>query len=374
MSYDLEIWSAEACQLPEGISFGGKWLTTDASATHAARDWQIIVTRSIDIEEDQIPDEISSALPGLSYLTELSLEPTDAPESAQKLFARVAKGLAATSHGLVFDRQGDSLHFPRGTKKLLPAREDEAASTLMLSWWLGPKVLQSTSDFIGMLEILHRYVPEALPRRYGTYEPPEHKFDGDIGVLAEFLSATARKSMVVWYPSKPVSHVSLSLPAAWGDPDRLGFKSDRLTIEFDAYVLSQPGRQLQIQRFWRKMSSFLTPFYGDVRHINGYRRHAGRLWGATDTKRHPVRSWFWRGIPATSGVAAVIGTPYREVWKEFYAVAENSNNLSYLSNDDWAVPSDVLERIPQRRSDLNDPNPYFEINDYPEYWPFGRGS
>lgn len=372
MSYDFEIWSVDPCRLPEGISFGGKWQLADTYSTHSTKSWQIVVNSSITVDDDEIPDEISAALPGVSYQTELLLEPTDAPEVARKLLLRVAKGLAAGSQGVAFDRQEQSILLPSGTKNFTPPKVDEIASTLMLSWWFGPEMLQETRDFINMLEIIERYIPEALPRRYGTYEPPEHKFEGSLVDLANFLGATARKSMVVWYPTKPVTNVSISLPAVWGGPDRLGFKANNLALEFDAAVLSQSGWQSQIHRLWRKMSIFLQPFYGDVRHIHGYRRHAGRLWVAADTQHHPVRSWFWRGIPSSGGVAAVIGTPYREMWKEFFEIADNIENLSYLTSNDWSIASDVFDSLTARPTDLIDPNPYFEIETYPKYWPFRR--
>ena len=119
-----------------------------------------------------------------------------------------------------------------------------------------------------------------------------------------------------------------------------------------------------------KIVDFFAAFYGDVRLVHGYHRHAGRLWVATETQRHPVRSWFWRGIPSSGGVAAVIGSPYRELWKEFFDAADNLKGLSCLTNDDWSISSDLFDRLPTRPIDLSDPNPYFEIGAYPKCWPF----
>lgn len=219
MSYDLEIWSVDPCRLPEGISFGGKWQIAETCSIHSTKSWQIVVNSSVAVDDDEISDEISTALPGVSYHTELLLEPMDAPDVARKVLVRVAKGLATESRGLAFDRQEESILLPSGTKKFTSPKIDETASTLMLSWWFGPDKLQETRGFTDMLEIIRRYVPEALPRRYGTYEPPEHKLDGNLVDVAEFLSATTRKSMVVWYPTRPASNVSISLPAVWGGPD-----------------------------------------------------------------------------------------------------------------------------------------------------------
>ena len=153
MSYDFDIWSTGPCHLPEGISFGGKWQLADTYSTHSTKSWQIVVNSLVAIDEGEIPDEIFAALPGISYRAELFLEPTDAPEVARKLLLSVAKGLAAGSRGVAFDRQEESLLFPSGTKKFTPPKVDEVASTIMLSWWFGPHALQDTSDFMDMLEI-----------------------------------------------------------------------------------------------------------------------------------------------------------------------------------------------------------------------------
>src|SRR5687768_8222620 len=114
MSYDFEIWSIDPCRLPEGISFGGKWQIAETCSTHSAKSWQVIVNSSVAVDDDEIPDEISAALPGVRYQTELLLEPADAPEAARKLLLRVAKGLATGGRGVAFDRQEESILLPSG--------------------------------------------------------------------------------------------------------------------------------------------------------------------------------------------------------------------------------------------------------------------
>lgn len=68
----------------------------------------------------------------------------------------------------------------------------------------------------------------------------------------------------------------------------------------------------------------------------------------------------------------MIGTPYREAWKEFTNAAENTQELSYLDAVDWGFSQDVFSNFSSIPVDLIDPNRYFEIEKYPKFWPFGE--
>lgn len=370
MSYDIEIWSVQPLSLPDGISFGGRWTAHDDVSIHSGQNWQIIVHQSVAVDDQDIPELISRSLPGIANFTELSVEPSEAPEAARQLLLRNAKGLAKSSYGVVYDPQEDSVVLPSGVKKFVPPAREEKANTLLLSWWFEHEGPLLRHNFQEMLNLLKKYVPEALPRRYGTFEPPEHKYEGDDDKLLEFLVSTTRaETMVIWYPTKPVVDVSLSLPNL-DAKHRLGFRVNSCSIEFDIAVLGQPGWEKQIRRLWRSMSKFLEPFYGDVRIMRGYHRHAGRLWCSSDTDVHPVRSWFWRGLPHSGGVAAVLGQPYRGLWKQFEDAAQVDGSLAYLDANDWMEGTDVFENFAGVPDDLVNPNTGRDLELYSSRWPF----
>ncbi len=71
-------------------------------------------------------------------------------------------------------------------------------------------------------------------------------------------------------------------------------------------------------------------------------------------------------------MAVVIGAPYREMWKEFFGITDDVENLSYLTSNDWNITSDIFDSLTARSTDMSDPNPYFGIEAYPKRWPFSR--
>ena len=131
---------------------------------------------------------------------------------------------------------------------------DENASLIALSWWFtkGPLVEGNRYDLF--LDILEAELPEAMPRRYGTFEPPQYVFaEAGRSHFLAFLAEHTRGLGIVWYPTAPVANVFLQIPDPVGASKR-GFRSARLEITIDADALRQTGWQTALQRFWRRAS------------------------------------------------------------------------------------------------------------------------
>ena len=68
------------------------------------------------------------------------------------------------------------------------------------------------------------------------------------------------------------------------------------------------------------------------------------------TEIHPVRTWFWRGIPPKLGLACVLGPPYSRLWQP--PGAEPVGELRFLESASWrerrslglTVPPDLAQR------------------------------
>lgn len=312
------------------------------------------------MDAEDVREQIAALLPGIAYLIRLSVEPGHAPKTARQLLMRSARSLAKAGHGVIYDPQEDSIALGAGVKKFAPPGKEQQDQTLMLAWWFGPDALATKAGFEELVNLLRRHLPEALPRRYGTYEPLEHRLsETGEAHLAEFLAAEGRTFMPVLYPHRPVTGLTLHLPEPFGQsPTWEGFRANTISIQILAAALRQPGWERQIQTFWRQMSEFLQPFRGDVRHILGVRPH-------------PVRAWFWRGLPSTSGIAAVIGRPYLDLWPQAADFRKPGDSLTYLSAESWCETSDIFEAVGGVPGELTNPNDnYWSIELYPSRWPF----
>ena len=84
MSLDLEVWSVEPLSTLAGVS--EPLLAKQRSGWFRAdRNWQIIVEESVEVDESDVPQEVSMLHVGIRFLTRLELEPISAPRFASSL-------------------------------------------------------------------------------------------------------------------------------------------------------------------------------------------------------------------------------------------------------------------------------------------------
>jgi hypothetical protein len=370
MSYDVQVWSVDPAPSLEHLPDAINWKRNEGSLLYEKRAWAISFLPSVRVLPEDVPLEVSRCLPGIEYLSELNLSPIDAPEVAQKFVLRTAIAIAKASHGVVFDPQNDTFTLPSGVRRYVKPQPDENLSILALSWWFvdGPIADSSYSE---LLDVWSAELPEAMPRRYGLFEPPQHVYanEGREHFL-RFLTDNAKGIGTVWYPSAPVFEVSLQLPSPIGASKR-GFRSGRLSIGIDVGSLKQPGWQSSVRRMWNRVSTLIKPFYGDVRTLHGFRRHRGRLFVARDTMRHPVKGWWWPGIPPGPAHSIVLGKRYAELWPTFCDAAVMTSDLHFLDTVDWSIAADVYDKIGSAPVEIMRRDAASVVPaEYPVGWPF----
>jgi hypothetical protein len=170
MSYDLQVWSVRPLR-PEAFRQPGIWQKEPVSWTHARKNWQIVVSASDRVELEDVPEEVGKLLPGIEWLTNLNLEGKASAE-ALRLAHSVATDIARSGHGAVLDQQDGSIRLPSGVKRLMLPRNSETFEVVSMSWWFLDSPLESREGRERFINLLERMLPEALPKRYGVYEPP----------------------------------------------------------------------------------------------------------------------------------------------------------------------------------------------------------
>jgi hypothetical protein len=379
MSYDLQVWTTEEPRLPEVSPEPDGWSCLGGSWTLDRGTWQIVGNVS-EVDLEDVPVEVAGALPGLRYLVGLRLEPVSAPESARRFVKHIAADIAKHAHGLVFDPQEDRLKLPSGVTRYSPSTPGERMDFVAMSWWFGDERLKNRADTDVLVSILERFLPEALPKRYGDCEPPSYRYDEAgrehfIGFLGDMADKT-----IVWYPRRPVIHVHLGIPRPWGRSHR-GFRSSLFVVEVESSILQQPGWDRALREFWRQASLFLQPFYGDVRTLRGLVRRGSRYAIDAGTEDHPVLNGWWAGIPRTGGHAVVLGPPYLGLWPELRDTGIQEEGLAFVTNPGWTDNDDVFARMGGVPRSIEDPVPSQRVHGgirqhdpdrpYPEVWPFG---
>ena len=204
MSYDIQIWSVDPILLPGALPDVKKWRQERGAWVRASKDWQILIYSSVKVLFEDVPEDVAELIPGISYLTELTLEPIGAPEIAYNLLSTVSERLAKAAYGVVLDCQADTIITPSGVKRYRPRRRDERFKVLTLSWWFTEGPLLTDTGLREFVSLLERMLPEVMPRRYGLFEPPQHLYSETgrehfLGFLQEHLDES-----IVWYPHRPI--------------------------------------------------------------------------------------------------------------------------------------------------------------------------
>jgi TonB family protein len=372
MSYDLQIWSVgsfDSASLPAP----GQWQHhAETQWVRAGDTWQISVFRSDKVFPEDVPEEIAKLLPGIQYLTTIDLE-GKRTNVAERLLRTTSNAIAKSLHGVVFDPQEDTIRTPAGVKRFSVPPRQESFSVLRMSWWFLESPLLSHDGLRSFLELLEKFLPEAMPRRYGLYEPPQHIFaeTGKAHLLQFMLEQTHQ--MVVWYPNRPVVSFYLGQPKTVG-ASRAGFRTNVLDIEIESTALSQPGWSSNLFNFWRHVSNMLKPLYGEVRTHHGYERRGSTVFPSMKNHSCLNVSWWWRGVPKLLGSAVVLGKEYQELWPSFLPQATLESGLAFANYEDWNSQKDLSDKIgvPPRPLLLRGESAYGGDQEYPDVWPFGE--
>jgi len=348
MSYDLQIWSIYPIQMPEGLDDPDVWQQHGKCWVRIGKNWQIVVNRSDRILHEDIPEAVVPILPGIEYLTEINLEPATPTAKALNTLKCVSQTLAKLAFGVIVDPQRNTLTNARGIKRYQEQKREDRLAILELSWWFTDGPLLTQHGIGRFIELLERMLPEAIPKRYGLYEPPQHLYaEAGREHFIEFIRT--HSGWIVWYPKRPVANVGLSIGGYGQLPN--GFRANHVSLGIEASVLCLPGWSRQMRQFWREATKLLTPFYGDVRILEGNIPGRATYFCDNQTESHPVRGPWWAGLPPDLGQAAVIGEPYIGIWQEFASSAEIEDRLAFLSTHDWAMKQEVsalVGGVPER--------------------------
>ena len=375
MSYDLNIWSVRPFD-PAHFRGRGKWTQVSDHFWHwPGKGWQIALDSSTKIEPEDVSEEVAGLLPGIGWLTELNLE-GDAPATAMALARKAAKEIAKAAHGVVEDPQEDAIMTPAGVKRYVPQRSEKKFSVLNFSWWFMTDVLARREGREAFLNLLEKSLPEAMPKRYGTYEPPEHKLEEKGRKHLEDFLGTHLDDLIVWYPRRPVTNVHLRCPDPLGGYWQ-GFRSNVLEIEIESAVLDQPGWKPMLDRLWHEMTRLLEPFYGEIRTVPNQVRMGATVGmmieDLDDNYDQVTRSWFWRGVPRNLGHAVVLGREYQKLWPDFLKHAAMDQDFAFATTARWAGDEDlgsVVGAAPNQIALLPGEG-MGKDQEYPKVWPFG---
>jgi hypothetical protein len=344
--------------------------------------WQVVVWCPDRIEVEDVPPDVAAVLAGAAYFVNLSVEPITAPASARSLAWKTARAIAKATHGVVLDPQGGSVTTPAGVRRFVAQKRPARFSLLEMSWWFTDGPLLSQAGLDAFLDTLAKHLPEALPKRYGLYEPPQHRFaETGLDHFRDFLAQHAADGLV-WYPHRPVMSVHVRASPQWG-VGRLGFACGYCSLAVEQTALRQPGWQALLGDLFARLSPAVRPFYGEVRTLAGFVPMGATYGSDMQTAVHPIGGGRWRGVPRDPGHACVCGPDYLSLWPAFRDEARIVDGLGFVGCEDWlqggsvldivgTVPAEIAQRhTPSWRKHHSGGWSVDWNHEYPPRWPFG---
>ena len=216
-----------------------------------------------------------------------------APKATITLLRTLAKHLAEQTEGAAFDPRQDGLIWPRGRRTTTVPAGERNTSMLTLDWFVAPSRWERAAEQI--VGLLARRCPEALPTRYGQWEPPPHRFDR--GSPETFTRAILDDGDVFWYATRPSFGGPADGPAA--DQE---IPVGRISLDFDGGLVRADDRwrEALVDLFATAARSF-DAFFASAQETPGYLVSRNQPWSTTESSinaaEHILRRRSWQGLP-----------------------------------------------------------------------------
>jgi len=341
MSYDLNIWSRQRVGTNQKRFNIGEYTVT--------------IEKSIMVENEDIPTNVMLSLAEIKYLTSIHLQPSTDEKTITDKAIRYAKKLAKEFNGIVENPQLDNKVLLTEKKKTF-TQATRDADTISICWYMDCS--QSLSEKIpAFVDLLEKYLPHALPRRYGSYEPPQFKYtETGKDHLIHFLIDEPHP---VIYCTKPITYIFLS--DAYIDNQKYRIKDYRcnkieITMLKEAYL--EPNWQFSVRRLFKEAAKAFNPFYAEI----------------IDKKDSDVCAWWWKGIPATRGNPIIIGEPYSALCGKLHEENQIEMGLYYFENNIQKVkiPRKLITNKKLFASTKGNRGLYTELSKYAKLFPFQK--
>jgi hypothetical protein len=325
----LAVWLPETIDVDAVLS-GRGWSQQGDHLRREGRSWFARAEDARRVFPEDVPEAVDNLLPGITWLVELWYE--GRAKAADQALEAAARAIATAGHGVISD--GHQAWLSGGIKRSKPIAHAESSCPplLLLSWWAAGGPLLTREGIARLVSSLERLLPEALPARWDTVEPPSHGLavDGTAGLVDFLCRDSGALGLTFLWPKKPVYDLGIHI-SDWGGPFPY-FMPVWFRVGIDAEILNQPGWARQLPRAFAAFSHIIRPFYGDAR------VDAEPYEGADLDHPHAPgptsRNYSWYGVPREPPIAMVVGPEYLSHWPEA-ARDVGADGLAVFNNDLW---------------------------------------
>lgn len=348
MSYDLTI-AAHRRPSAETVS---AWAASEgleaAAHDHGFAILQRSGERALEVsgphpaEPEDFEEELAGACLAPRWMLQVST-PYSAPRIRRDQARALARHLAEDSAGAVFDPQEGRILWPRGKqKRVAPRSAEQETSLLKLEWFLLPSEWRHAVERV--VPLLSHHCPEALPTRYGAWEPPPHRFDR--ARASAFVESLAGEDGGFWYAVPPSFGGAATPPPAVvpaNEDERL--RVGRIEISFDCNQIAADTRWVEaVTDLFRRGAEHFNAFYAAAQVEPGWivsrNNRAFAQAASLQESEQVLRRGLWQGLPPVPVWLSWYGTGYTAVVRDAVQVASSSDdrsNAGILQHQDAAA-------------------------------------
>jgi hypothetical protein len=268
LSYDLDIATHQKPErididdaLPDGATVSAVF-GAEGGLVMRCDDWSCEIEGPFECAPEDLGQALASAVIAPRWLLQIHV-PLGASKSAREAVVRVATHVARTRSGAVFDPQRDRIVFPKGGKRTAPAKAAAGLiRTLKCEWCYAPGVLANQAE--QFLSLVSTFLPEAMPVRFGGFEPLQYRLEGGRDRFIEMWKTESSSSgHFFWTCKRP----GLGGGADWpfdneANAERGGVAAAKLRAELQGDALSTDGQwRAAVSDFFRAVSDRTQAFY-----------------------------------------------------------------------------------------------------------------
>jgi hypothetical protein len=314
MSYDLQVYAPRGLAndaVPTLVNqiagltvdaIEDRWLTVSRGAH---RRYSFTVDGPDRLEPEDVPPEVTSCVLDARCLYSVTVE--GGCESEIPYAVRFAKLFAKTLDGAVVDQQTGEIWSRSQSRTIQRPSRQERVAAVDLTWFSLRKHLPVEASSL-MVSAAERYLPEALPRRFGQYEPLQGKYV-DVGEEGFKRAWRAATSSLFFSGSLPCIGGNLNA----GPNERFLDNYWSMSMTFLAEALKEHGWRDAVRRLFTTLADELHAFYSSAQ-VSRNNIWSGRsLWMDGETEL-PIRTLRfrqgWLGLPPTPTWWSWFGAPY----------------------------------------------------------------
>ena len=301
------------------------------------------------VEWEDIEESVAAVTLSPQWLVEISI-PAGAIGKDRTIAKSIGQAIAKRFEGALHDPQEDQVVWPKSRPRTYKAPAEEERIRLVNLEWFLPFGVSADETALQVLAILRRYCPEAVPTRFGTFEPLQHKLEpgDDSGILAVWreVSEAPYGDSFFWKAKSPCFGGSVSYCDPRDDYRPAGAQRHvRLSVDFDGRALEADPRWCEsvVQLFVRFAADLAAHFAAGYVERNVIAKRSVWYDGESESVAL-MRSRWWVGIPSKPTWLAWYGKPYCDHFSGVAGVQDLSGGL-LLKTSELPLDSDQAAEV-----------------------------